>query len=412
MASVQEILDLDIPPPTWSLRPTYATPIRSDMSYNSAATTGKPDTDHYFNPQTGLYESVGADVPRAHAERQGLLIEARQQTNYMENSYPRGWMGRNGVAGEKQDGFNGIVEDYDASLIADQGATVDGAWEYAQTFSSSREQLRVWLENTKGDDGNVMEVRVRNGGGDIAARAKYDWRDDTVVQEDFGTIELYVRKLEQTGPNNGVLLDMCLHYDPFLPGSNVSSGDSRYAVMLADPNNNGGAYYLHHANLSEGNSAQTPIVSDGGPTTSAGDRAEITDTSFRNPRVGTWYMEVFGTSHVWAGGRLLGGNDAEEILEAEYGPNGGGLYSTDDTNIVQIDNFFEPFTKHKIALSYDSASRILAGDGQTKVAGVEGRLDSSPLLIGKNKFMNAMVLSLKYYPKRLSEKQLKVLTSS
>jgi hypothetical protein len=66
--SVKDILDAEIPPPTWVLNPTKANPLPSEVDFSRNSRGRTLDTD-------GTFKFVGKDTPRIYGAQQDLLVE-------------------------------------------------------------------------------------------------------------------------------------------------------------------------------------------------------------------------------------------------------------------------------------------------------------------------------------------------
>jgi hypothetical protein len=141
--SVKDILDTEIPKPTFSLQPSRAVPVPSDVTVNrsSGAWTQTP---------TGLYEYKSAGQPRAYGGDQSLLVEGPQLTNYIDHREvgSGGWQQFAGRSATQKTGKTGIDGTPNAVDVGDDNSSSLEGFLYNHYFPTDNGYgftLKIWV---------------------------------------------------------------------------------------------------------------------------------------------------------------------------------------------------------------------------------------------------------------------------
>jgi hypothetical protein len=409
MATVQEILDTEIPRPTFAFRPGYNAPVPSDVTFS------RPTGGRTLDPASELYKFVSSGKRRIFGPQQGLLVESGNRTNEAKYSSDISqWGTSSGATIESGTPLDSVIGGEDAYKI-----TADTSSEYARArridsgiYTSGEEVVYAILEK---DTADRVAVGLANDTNSSSVIGTYEFSTDSIVSTDY-IIDANTRKLTTSGPNGGTLVLIILRYDATSVGGNDVSGDNRRQQIFPDRNNNGNGVIAHHAQIETRKNASSPIVTGSSETNRQGDDVTIFSggqPDWWNPNQGTFLMEASLRFFERGGAtRLLSGNSRAQRYFG-VGSNPVGIFSADDDGNSVVFSPVDPFSKLRLGVSFDNDDIRLGVNGDVRTAGGHDGsfMTPSELEIGINNRLLATVFQLRYIPEALSKSTLGTLIS-
>jgi hypothetical protein len=420
MATVEQILNIDLPKPTFALQPSRLAPLPSDMPFGESGTgTGRNTAGRTLDPVSGKYVSKGPDVPRIYGADQSLLVEAAGRTNHVHHS---------SVPSSSKWSFGGAVE------VGSKTSLIKGETAYewrgggdendrirqlsAGSFHNKEEVAYMIIEDT-GDD-PITRLAVENKlTGDFVAGVEFDWSSTSESNAFGNALSVNSRQLfsDGNGPNGGAVYWVQVQYD-----ASTDDGDAREYKWDPQRGANSLSCILHHAQIEEARNASSPIVTQGSPVTRAGDDYAIFEggqPEWWNPNEGTIIAEVIPTAYP---------NNAKNIQvfgldNNSYKSWGKLFYNTstpigwtcfDGSNAPPVAVGANAFTTFTAAVSLNSSKMVCSANGQSNKTNHNGDLLSTDTLtIGEDqKEEGQFILQSAYYiPRALPESTLNTLTS-
>jgi hypothetical protein len=262
MATVEEILDTEIPRPTWTLRPGYDKPLPSEATFNR----GSPRRT--LN-QNGRWEEVPAGEPRIYGPEQALLLNNQAVTNLLDWSSDFSNWATDGASVDDNTLTSIIAGENAARVSANNASYADKIYKGVDAnLSSSLESAFAILE-----EGSSQKVRFNgrenNNYNDLFGLT-YNWSNDTLSGQGN---EAYVdsKRLAENGPNGNPLVILFVRYDPTDIGGANYSGDPYEVSLWPDRNDNNEDVICHHAQVAHQRSISEPVVCSGSTTTVNGE---------------------------------------------------------------------------------------------------------------------------------------------
>lgn len=430
--TVQEILDAQIPDPTWAWTPSISAPIRSDMTLARPNLDTPNPTSYIFDESSALYTGKGADQPRISGGYQGLRVE-KKETNRVDHSSnfdvsETDWSeaGPNGVT---LTGCSSLFADSSPSYIKPKKVDTDGTSIFDGissnlTISLTGDDMSFYGIVERGSSGKCR-IEIRNSNSTIVARVEYSFYDDSVIDAsgDGSPKDMNAEILTPHGPNGGKVSLVSFRVPPNSVDSvNDSTLDARYS-FYADAEGNGNDTYLHHAQASSEPSYSSPIMTDGVPATRGKDQVTIFDggqpewwPDREQTIVGAFVLRAL---HFSEGMKFLAEQSVVnyfQIGNSFSSDTPSFLFHRDTSSNVRVGPndgvSVNPYEINKFAFSTTPSSRILALNGTTTSGSHDGSwLNISNLQMNINGNTSVDLLGLKVLPEALSANNLEILTS-
>jgi hypothetical protein len=402
--SVKDILDTEIPKPSFVLSPSVPAPLPSGVTLTR---NGQDNVARTLDPYSNKFEQVEEDTPRVYGSDQGLLVEATQRTNQQTHS-------------SNFSEWTDFSSPFGTSAITGQAAYRGGGdgtdtarWTQEAGSMPSGEFIAYAITEKKDVDLVGWGVRDTSQGGPrdfIAATYEFSGDSIQVHEEKNGTIKEANSRILGQGPNGGTLVQLTMR----LTGT---QGNSRRGVILTDmgAGTSGNESLWHHFQIEDTTNATSPIVTDSTTKTRASDNYEIKVGSWFNNSGSTFIltisplffrstslMKVLHNRRNTAEWVLIGSNEPPYNIACFDGSSGFGR-----------NNVAPPFTPVKIAVSASQSEKILSVNGQSASGNHNGNLLSpgDKLIIGDDNTLIASVRKISYIPRALSESTLNTLTS-
>jgi len=373
MTTVQEILDADIPDPTWTFAPGYGKPLPSEV------TTFDRGSQRRTLGQDAQFKNVAAGAQRIYGPKQGLAASIHAVTNEQLDSSNFGNWGENGAT---------VTDNTLTSLIAEENAArVEGGGNYkdaisagfAAPYSSSEEFIYGIFE--KGTSAKFRISWRENNNYNALGTLTYEWGADNPLNTSSSVIYGMSHVLFEEGPNGNKVLIIGGRYDPTDINGNDYSGNDGQSFIWPDVTESGNDTICHHMQNTKGenqNAFALPIVTDGTSNSVNGEtlKGELPD-SF-NTDTGTFIMEV-----MMPRGRGGGKYDYSDFF-AQQG--GGSHFGTEgNTMVVRGGNLrikhsrFHPLVPSRLGFSIDQAGRNVAHwVTSNPIDGQEASTETSP----------------------------------
>jgi hypothetical protein len=252
--SVKDILDTEIPKPVWTLRPTRATPVPSDIGQFERSSKARG-----FNPSSVQWEEVAVDEPRTYGGNQGLIVSSLKHENLIKQS--------SDIFDWNQTG---------ASVDTNRTSIIDGSKSTGRQISGNNSYDRYAISAGQTTTGESiyytiieprsstkigMSVGNSNTGNEILV--SYDINDDSfnTVRENSGTVvDRSAATLRDIGPNgsgNNPLILVALKF------KQDSGGDGQFVEFHPDFNGNGDSVIFHHGQADDLPVTGFPVVTKG-----------------------------------------------------------------------------------------------------------------------------------------------------
>jgi hypothetical protein len=392
--AVKDILDTEIPKPTWVLSPSRAAPLPTIEGPGFS----RSSTGWTFDSARGKFTPKEAGTPRINGTRNELLVEARRENQVTYSSGDTNW-GYNYTAVESimdESGADGLrVEGQD------QGADNVGS------FTGNRETFSVIVEKIAGSE---TLVRVKNSTtGDNPVFQTFDWASDSWSGGDTNS-EL----LTQSGPNGGEVRRLIARYSG-------TQGDMRTLVLEPNGNSasNSDVAVVHHHQLEEAPFATSPIYTSGGKNTREKDNLIIWNSDnypeWFNTERGTWIFEIrplfepgsgdesiVVNSDRGANNEIIGIDTTSSDYLVVARENNDGIYLSERQTGSRLDTL-------TVATTYGQSEKRVAINGSVTTGDHAGNhLAPSKLTIARQGA--SRILRGTYRPAFLSEEQLRILT--
>jgi hypothetical protein len=429
MATVQEILNTELPKPTFSLTPGIKAPIPSQMTFSRA--DNSDGTARTFDPRTQKFSARNADKPRVYGDQQGLLIERFQATNHLLWSAAinsTNWDLSDIATATKES----IIEGETAYKLTGQNNN-----NFAQALQDgdpyrSRGACDIIIEEPQSNASETTRLALGNQNFDYLGNISWDWVNETATLTKENA-HLYMHGgggvVMEQGPNGGRVVILRIGYeldndDTTLPEPQGTHG--RRILINPDTDGQNRAIIAHHAQWVDKRTARAlPIVNQGSQTTRAADNATIFNVAsasdqpeWYNPNEGTFFLKYIP---------LTFGNSGETGVANE-----SKLITTDSSPRIRLANdtsykdAYEasdpvvdassptPFGVDKVAMSYRIGGDIILGaNGKTaKASGASGWDGITELKLGNDlRPPTGVYLAVQYSPKAIDEPTAKTLSS-
>lgn len=366
MATVQKILDSELPSPTFTLLPGLAKPLPSDVTFTRPDVDDPDPTARTLDPRKSKLVAKGADTPRIIGNEQDLLLETGSRTNQVDHSSAvnaANW-GTSDLDPESE--VTSVFEGEKAYEQFDDPNTAGAGYlkKFSGTLTGSDEVFHVVIEKGTAD---LIAFQVRNGAAGAVMEVAYDWTTDTFTTQ-FGSVAgEHSREFPFKGPNGGKLIHLVFRY----AGSNDDNinGDGRVVWLYPDEDGSGGSTIYHNIQLEEAPTHSFPFATNASATTRGGDSLKLFDGSqpdWWNPNQGTFFVEFTDRRYNTQKATILdSGTNNQYIVFTD----GGNIISKDGTNIANPTQGATPFERQKVAVSFN--------DSEMRIA-VDGTVDSKP----------------------------------
>jgi hypothetical protein len=408
--SVKDILDAEIPKPTWVFQPTHAAPLKSEMSVSRGSKGWALDS------RSGKYEEYGSDTPRIQGGRQGLLIDPQRENEILYSSdISNGVWDTSGVS--LTNGAN-LIAGGNSKYINPSGGTSDRITIQggdAGGYSTNIETLSViWERQTN----QTVWLRLLNDtAGGIVAEIKYDMGSRQISSQSLsgtgGPIEAYIRVITESGPNGDPVYQAVVTYD----SGGESLGDTRDLWIIPDNSSGVSNICLHHVQLEEAKFPSTPIRTTGSQKTRQADDDLYVysggQPEWFNSRKGTFLLTVKSHGAIGNAQWLAGGG-------VRWFYQGTGVQTYDGSNFLSLGDIqtdmggqTRQYKTRKLAVSCNRKKMRGASDGGNFGSSAHNGnlLDQNALEMGPNNRTTSVILSLKFIPEFLSQRQLEILTA-
>jgi len=266
MATVQEILDTDIPRPTWALRPGYQAPLpaKVDFTRTSAKWT--------LDPSKGLYTPVPSGEHRVFGSQQSLLIEGKPRKNCVDwSSDLSQWSDPSGVVGTAA---QSVIDGESAYRV---GGT-DRVESNAGVTSSSKETISVFVEEDTASKIRIVWKDTSLSASDEVA-VDFDFGADSFATHDERGGTLGTPEFHEVSPN-GFEGSRILKLD--IPVTPDASGNTRKIRIYGNAETGSGETIIHHVQLEEAANSTSPIVTNSSQVYRGGDQLDIDVSSLIN----------------------------------------------------------------------------------------------------------------------------------
>jgi hypothetical protein len=408
MSTVQEILDTEIPPPTFVLRPGRNAPLPDGTTFT------RPSGAWAKDPVTGEFVKKDPDVARIDGPFQDLLIEADSRTNLLDapNDINDGAWGKNDVTITDNAG-SAFGENYD-TIVEDNATDI-------------LPRVQEEITTSDGDPVAVSVIARKNGRGWLFFNLEISDNDGNYTYESFwfdlengvtGTTQntqssVLVHEIDQEGVSG----DWYRCKVVISPDSGWSFNNDRVLIRLAngdgvtsyDGDGTSGIDVLQAQVESPASNVSSPIFE--GNTTRSGDDFTIFEggqPDWWNSNEMTFIVDIIPTVYnidnymsILTSGEP---NYNIQMRNNNFRFVDGAANSTIGTP--------SPFTRHTVGVTDDGSTKVLSVDGQS-VKSISGGdfLASSKLEVGISNNLIALIKNKRFITKALSESTLNNLTS-
>jgi hypothetical protein len=347
--SVQEILDTNIPQPSFSWRPSRAAPYPSDVNFS------RSNEGYTFDPVKSKYVLKGADVPRIWGAQGGLMITG-SRTNQVEHSRPdQGKYASTSISGTL---VNSVFENKQAVEASASSGSARYS-DYAGVLSSDENWASVIAE--KGTSGS-FDWGLRDNGPPATYEFRYDWGSDSVTTVNdpniSGTIQdTYIEHIPAT-PNGGKMVRVWAHV------SGMNNNEAEVTVW-PDTVNGSGTTIFHHQQFVAGYriGSNPPIWTTGSAKTEGGDNINIPDASWRPE---TENGAVLFDFTLYRGkmffGEFISNNSNGDRIEYRSGAS-PGVTLIDNSSPELVTGSHAEGTRGRILFSTDGSEQVVALNG-------------------------------------------------
>jgi len=363
MDTVQEILDTDIPRPSWVFRPGYNAPLPSNMSVTRP--DGSPPAARTLNPETSRYTTVPADTARIYGPQQALIVHRGSETETVPYSAdPSQWTSGGATIGADA---TSVIEGKTAKVIEGNGNGGDLLRSGSTgTLSGGWEVVRAIIEANSGSVSGRLRIRSTGGAGTVLD-VKYDPNVPEITAQPDGA-SAHIRKIDD-GPNGEDLLMVQGRYDP----SAKSAGGDDWEILLYPDNGGNGSQILHFCGRRENRNFGRPIATGSSQVTrNADDVSFDQESSWWNPNEGTFLIDFAPMKYYGEGSPAIleRGNYDERYLhqKGSGSPASPFNYQVQSTGNGSTGNVGEvyAFQRARFATSFrdaDDAVNIALGAG-------------------------------------------------
>jgi len=385
----------------FSRTPTIPNDVREEWTRSSAG--------RVLNAQ-GRYVSRGSDVPRLSfdGDEPGLLVEASGRTNVVTNSSDITLYGTANLSSTSSK--ESIIEGGSALQGTGNGTSAGARFRKTPgTLSSGEEVAHVLIEQSTSDKVALRVFEKDNF--NLIARALYEFSSDSILDEDG--ISANRRVITPSGPNGGTLIQLQVLYDP-TSGTDFS-GNARDMRIRVDPDANGSASILHHAQIEEAPNASSPIVTSGSAKTRAADDYAIQQGDWVNPNEQTIITEFVHLAYTRPFSLFaLSDRESNFIIQSGSAPF-NVVFKDSGGNKFSIQDAISPFTAHTIATSSTASGFRASIDGTSKsISSHNGdrlwRQNDTVDLMSFGR-VGLLIKRITYFPRALPESTLNTLTS-
>jgi hypothetical protein len=326
MATVQEILDTEIPRPTFAFRPGYNAPVPSDVTFS------RPSAGQTRNPASQYgYKSVPSGRRRIYGPKQGLLLEGNSSTNVLPySSNLNAWDGTSLTQHESI--FQGQNEN---AYSLENG----GPNQSAGTYTANSETLTIIAEKQSDD---ILTFKMENGGTSTSFSYDFDFANETFSNNSSRDIteELNWREIAKRGPNGGRLIELNIQYDPTIEGDDGSTRQLRPGTS---------DHITHYWGIQERDFSYSPVITEGSQATRSASSFEIETGGWHNTKEGSWVLNLIPLFYSTAGGYPALFNSQGAEIEWWSGRN--SRLNFDGLGVGVTDVQEGAYEEHKVAFS-------------------------------------------------------------
>lgn len=392
--SVKDILDADLPKPTFSLVPSRLSPLNNDTTYSRGSVSNGDFQAQTVNPTSGYYK--GTDGPRVFGKSQGLLVEGNNKKQYHDaRQPPNGAWPDTYTDTAGRDGIDGDNSSFGGTLLKDNSQSIDSQVPVPDSTGDTW-AISLWVH--KNDSPSIM---------------RFDFK---VVWDSGSNFERVDVNLD-----NGTLDSRYINQGSFHIQESYNTDWWRLVAILPSPGNvankkAGTRIYTTDGdvridNLQIEKKANTsPIFSSGSATTRGEDDVTVdVNTDWFNDREGTFLFDFEILSYRF-GSRFRFGSP-ESWFEVD-GPVPPYEIRSNNSNPTVGIGVVEVKERSKYAISVTPSQRILSLNGTSSIFGNDGTLLSpGSYLLGEGGGGSIVFYKINYYPRALPESTLNTLTS-
>lgn len=423
MPTVDQILNVDIPDPSFSYRPSVAAPLGSGMTYSRSG-------DSRVLTTTNDIALRGGGEPRIFGPNQRLLIED-QRTNYFDaprdltdGAWTKESVTRTNDAGiaktppgassvyydtifeTTDDDAHRIYQSTGADFSGGEPFTVsalvqlelrewcyiDGGIKYGSTFES----IDAFFDLANGETGSVQSPTNAT----VLEHSLEHWGNDW-----------YFIKLA-VNPDSTFYLDT--------PQLGLSTGDGTSSY----PGDTSNGARILSLQAEKGKNATMPIfetdTSNGTLQTRNNDLVTIPAITDWNDEEGTWIVDFEPRLRYSSNGAVavLGydGLINTAVYFADPQDSKGEANLGDNNNFIAVTDAIVPYKQNRIVVTFDSDEMIVASDGKSASATHNGNLlENNDILLGDrpaSSFGRAphLINSIQYIPSKLTRTNAEILS--
>jgi len=408
--SIKNILDTEVPRPSFVLRPSVAAPIPSEVTHTR---NGQDDVARTLDPYSGKFESVAEDTPRVYGDSQSLFMEASSRKNHVLYSSAINQSNWGGTDLGAESAVSSVIKGQTAyEQAGDSSNNFANIQNGSGTLTGNAEVAHFIIEKGTAAESAVGVYNTTSG--THVFGLDYDWSADSTTVSLGAVSDSYVRTLQSVGPNGGKVVEIVVRYAGS-NGGNVN-GESREARVYVDRTANSNTTICHHAQIEQAPNPSSPIVTGSTGKTRAADSYTIFsggEPDWWNSNQGTLLFDLSiqfrSVDTPESSMRVCKFGSVDEI-RVDNGFKGKQFYRlTSSTNRIFDVN---PFKVDNIAVSFDGATHILAVNGSSKSASAKSNIaGTDSLSLGGKQRLLATFRSITYIPRALPESTLNTLTS-
>jgi len=398
--AIKDILDTEIPSPSWVWSPTRSTPLDTDMTFarNSVGFTREYPTINYT--------SRSVDTPRI-SQGNSLLLE-RESTNFVLSSSD---ISQNSTALGASDSVSlssparEIIQDPDAdSKFVESGGAENDRYrmDCSGTLSGGIEVASVYAAA-----GTSGKVRCIFSGTSV----EVDFSTEThTVLRDSNNMLVSVNKRfflnPRTGNNKVCLLIITVD-------TAGSTSESRRLDVGPASSTAGESVVFYHGQIETGNRS-SPILTSGSTATREREPLSINPKDWWNNKAGTFLIKIVPQSFRTPFTQKLLRAPGKEWINITGSTSPYSIGSFDgSTGVGHSKSTLNAFETGKVAISLTSNQRRLAINSVVETFQHNGDLLSKPseINVGDGGKALSRIKSITYFPDALTPNQLEILTT-
>jgi len=393
--SVKDILDTEIPKPTFSLVPSQLAPLNNYTTYSRGSVSNGDFQAQTVNPTSGYYK--GADGPRVFGKSQGLLVEGKNKKQWHDARQPPNGAWPNtytDTAG--RDGIDGDNSNFDGTLLKDNSQRIDSQISVPDSTDDTW-SISLWVHKNQSPSIMGFDFKVVWDSGNNFERVDVNLNNGTIDSRDINDGSFHIQESYNTDWWRLVAI---------LPSpANVTNKTAGVRIYT-----DYGDIRIDNLQI-EKDANTSPIFSSGSPTTRGGDNVTVdVNTDWFNDREGTFLFEFEILSYRFGGRFRFGSPESWFQVSGENVPP----YKIESNNSDPTVGIGTVGVKErsKYAISVTPSQRILSLNGTSSIFGNDGTLLSpGSYSLGEGGGGSIVFYKINYYPRALPESTLNTLTS-